>query len=184
MNFQTLLDMYAARRKSFTFLAFLVLLAVGVQIYLSGYQRPELEQVQSSWFAKRDALARGETEADATRYQRGIRDLDEFKKRFIPKKEFTGLLSRMFATAKNNSLSMQGITYKPGKRIKGTQVTTYDVSFTVTGKYPAVKSFLADLVRYPEMVTVDGVSLSNQSMVQENVTLKIQTTVYLLLEGA
>ncbi|MBU5637738.1 type 4a pilus biogenesis protein PilO [Geomonas sp. Red69] len=184
MNFQTLLDMFAARRKSFTFLGFLALLALGIQLYLSGYQRPQLEQVQTEWFAKRGAMARGETEADATRYQRGVRDLDEFKKRFIPKKDFARVLSRLYDTAKSNSLALQGITYKPGKKNKATQIMTYDVSFTVAGKYSAVKSFLADLVRYPDMVTVDSISLSNQSMTQESVNLKIQTTVYLLTEGA
>lgn len=185
MSYQTLLDMIAARRKSFTFLGFLVLLALGMEIYLSTYQRPELERTQSAWFAKRDALARGETQADATRYQRGMSDLEQFQKLLIPKKDFARLLGRLYDTAKDNSLTLQGISYKPEKgKIKGTQITTYGVSFNVVGKYGAVKSFLADLARYPEMVTVDSISLSNTSMTEEKVDLKIQTTVYLLTEGA
>lgn len=185
MNYQTLLDMIAARRKSFGFLGFLALLALGAGVYLSVYQRPELEKTQLAWFAKRDALARGETQADATRYQQGMRDLEQFRKRFVPKKEFARMLVRIHDSAKSNSVTLSGMNYKPGKeKVKGTQIMTYGVSFDVVGKYGAVKSFLADLARYPEMVTVDSVSLSNASMTEEKVSLKLQTTFYLLVEGA
>ncbi|MBU5614856.1 type 4a pilus biogenesis protein PilO [Geomonas azotofigens] len=184
MNYQMLLDMIAARRTAFAFIAFLALLVLGLEAYVSTYQRPELERVQQAWFAKRDALARGETQADATRYQQGMRDLEEFRKHLVPKKDFAALMSKLYGTAKSNSLTLSGITYKPGKvKGKGSQIVTYGISFNVVGKYGSVKSFLADLVRYPEMLVVDAVSLSNSSPTEEKVDLKIQTTVY-LTEGA
>lgn len=184
MNFQTLLDMIAARRKSFAFIGFLALLALGLEVYISMYQRPELEKAQQAWFAKRDAMARGETLADAARYQRGVSDLEEFNKRLIPKKDFAQFLGRIYDTAKSKSVTIDGMGYKPSKGvIKGTRITTYGVSFSAVGKYAAVKSFLAEVQRYPEMVTVDSISIGNTSLTQENVTLNMQTTVYLLTEG-
>ncbi|WP_129127487.1 type 4a pilus biogenesis protein PilO [Geomonas oryzae] len=184
MNFQTILDMMAARRKVFTFLAFLLLIAVGIEAYLATYQRPELAKRQQEWFARRDSLARGETEADATRYQRGMRDLEQFRRLLIPKRDFAAALGRIYETANRNSLSLQGITYKPGQLIKGTQVLPYVVSFQVSGKYGAVKNFLVDMVRFPEMVTVDTMTIGNNKATQEKVDMKLQTTVYLLTEGA
>lgn len=183
MNYQMLLDMIAARRKTFGFLLFLALLALAVQFYLSQWQQPELEKVQQEWFAKRDALARGETRGDSDRYQRGVKDLEQFQKLFIPKKEFAGLLSRMYESAKNNSVSMQGITFKPAP-VKGTDILTYGISFNVTGNYASVKSFLADMARYRELVTVDSIRLDNSSATEEKVNLNIQTTAYLKTEGA
>ncbi|QXE91118.1 type 4a pilus biogenesis protein PilO [Geomonas subterranea] len=184
MNYQVLLDMIAARRKSFAFIAFLALLAIGTEVYISVYQQPELERVQQAWFAKRDALARGETQADATRYQQGVRDLEEFRKHLIPKKDFVALLGRIYTTAKSNSLVLSGISYKPSKeKVKGTQMLTYGISFTVAGRYASVKSFLADLARYREMLVIDALSLSSSSSTEEKVNLKIQTTLY-MTEGA
>ncbi|WP_224981449.1 type 4a pilus biogenesis protein PilO [Geomonas agri] len=184
MNYQMLLDMLVARRKSFAFIGFLALLVLAAELYISSYQRPELGKVQQAWFAKRDALARGETQADATKYQQGMRDLDEFRKYLVPKKELPALLTRLYDTAKKNSVALNGITYKPGKeKVKGSQVLTYGISFNATGKYGSVKSFLADLARLREMLVIEGVSLSNTSATEENVELRISTTVY-LTEGA
>ncbi|GFO65178.1 type 4a pilus biogenesis protein PilO [Geomonas paludis] len=184
MNYQMLLDMIAVRRKSFAFIAFLALLALGVGFYVSAYQKPELEKVQQAWFAQRDSLARGETQADATRYQQGMRDLEEFRKHLIAKKELPALLGRLYETAKNNSLALTGISYKPGKeKVKGSRVMTYGISFNVTGKYGALKSFLGDLARYREMLVIESISLSNNSPTEEKVNLRVVTTVY-LTEGA
>lgn len=184
MNFQSLLDMLAARRKTFTFLAFLLLIALGLEGYLSVFQGPELVRRQQEWFAKREALARGETEADASRYQRGMRDLEQFRKLLIPKREFLATIGQIYGIASRNSLSLQGISYKPGKAISGTQVLPYVVSFQVSGKYAAVKKFLAEMVSFPQMVTVDTMSIGSQKTTEEKVDLKLQTTVYLLTEGA
>jgi len=183
MSYQMLRDMIAARPKAFAFAAFLAVLNLAVLLYLSLWQQPELEKAQLEWFAKRDALAKGEILGDATRYQNGVRDLELFQKRLLPKKDFAALLSRMYETARSNSLSLKGISYQP-EPIKGEQLFSYGISFTVSGKYASVKSFLADLVRYPEMLTVDSVSLSNTKSTEESVNLRVQVTAYLKTEGA
>lgn len=183
MNFQMLRDMIAARRNSFAFIAFLALLNLSVLLFLSLWQQPELKKAQVEWFAKRDALAKGEVLGDAARYHNGVRDLELFQKRLVPKKEFAGLLSQIYETAKNNSLTLKGVSYKPAP-VKGEALLSYGISFTVQGKYASVKSFLADLVRYPEMVTVDSVALNNPNSIEESVNLKVQVTAYLKTEGA
>jgi len=184
MNYQILRDIIAARGRTLAFLAFLLLLATAVQLYLSLWQRPALEKVQMEWFAKRDAIAKGETLGDATRYHNGMRDLAEFQKRLVPKERFPALMSQLYDSARNNSLSLKGVTYKPGM-VKGEkQIVTYGVSFTVSGSYASVKKFIADLLRYKELVTVDSIALGNQSSTEETVNLRVQTTVYLKTEGA
>jgi type IV pilus assembly protein PilO len=184
MNYQLLREMIGARRKSFSFLAFLALLNLALALYLSIWQQPELAKAQSDWFARRSALASGQSIGTAARYRNGVRDLALFEKRYIPKKEFAGFLSVLFDTAKSNSLSVKGITYKPGP-VKGEAgLLSYGISFNVSGKYPAVKSFIADLNRFPEMVTLDSLSLASTSKTEESVDLKVELTAYLKMEGA
>jgi type IV pilus assembly protein PilO len=182
MNYEMLRDMIDVRRKSFAFLAFLAVLNLALLLYLSLWQKPELAKTQTDWFAKRDALASGQSVGAATRYQNGLRDLGLFQKRLIPKKEFVGFLGELFETAQGNSLSIKGISYKP-EQIKAEGMVSYVLSFTVSGKYASLKSFIADLARLPQMVTLDALSLTSSSPTEEAVDLKVQMTAY-LKEGA
>lgn len=193
MNHRALQDIFAARRSAFLFLGFMALLALGGYLYLDQWQRPRLEQAQVEWFRKRDALATGETVADATRYRNGVRDLEELEKRLVPKKEFAAFVSRLYQTAGDNSLKLAGITYKPGivkknekekEKKASDQVAVYGVSFTVSGRYGSLKNFIADLARYRELVTIDSISLSSRKQTEEEVSLNVQMTVYLDMEGA
>ena len=185
MSYQMLRDIIAAKPKSLAFIAFLALLALTATLYLSLWQQPELEKAQMQWLAKREAIAKGEAVGDATKYHNGVRDLELFEKRLPPKKDFAAVLGRIYDTAKSNSLSIKGGGLRPAK-LKGEEgkgIFSYGVTLTLTGRYAGVKSFLADLARYPEMVTVDSVTLASTSQTEEAVSLGVQLTVY-LKEGA
>lgn len=187
MNYRMLQDIFAARRYAFLFLGVLTLLAAGGYLYLSYWQRPQLEKAQSDWFAKREALASGETVADATRYRNALRDLAALDGRLVPKREFAAFVSKLYETAGDNSLTLTGINYSPGRtKEKGGPegILPYGVSFSVSGRYASVKSFIADLVRYREIATVDSLALSSKKQTEEEVGLQVQMTVYLKTEGA
>ena len=183
MNYAMLREIVLARRKSFGLLAFLVLADLALVLFVSLWQEPALERTQSDWFAKRDAAARGVDRGVTARYREGERDLEQFQQRLISKKDFAGLLSELFAIAGSHSLTLKTITYKP-PQVKDLVLPSYGVTFNVTGKYAGVKSFLGDLARLPKMVTLDSVSLTNSSAVEESVDLKVQLTVFLKTEGA
>ena len=184
MNYEMLRDVIAARPKTFAFLGFLAVLNLALLLYLSVWQKPELQKAQSDWFAKREALAKGQSVVGTvSRYREGVRDLDLFQQRIIPKKAFAGFLSEPFETARSNSLSIKGITYKPTAANEH-GILSYGIGFTVTGKYASVKSFIADLARYPQIVTLDSVSLNSKSQTEESVNMKVQMTAYLKMEGA
>jgi type IV pilus assembly protein PilO len=184
MNYELLRETIGARRKTIIFLAFLALLNLGLVLYLSLWQQPELEKAQSAWFAKRSALASGQTLGTAAHYRNGVRDLELFQQRYIPKKQFAGFLSELFATAKSNSLSIKGITYKPTP-VKGEAgILSYGISFSVSGRYASVKSFIADLARFHQIVILDSLALNSTSKTEESVDLRVQMTAYLKMEGA
>lgn len=184
MNYEMLRDIVQARSKSFLLLAFLAVLNVVLYLYLSASQRPELEKVQNEWFSKRQAQASTQSPAVASRYADNERDLALFEKRLIPKKEFASFLVKLFETAKTDKLVIRGMSYQPSP-VKGQPaVVTYRLGFTVSGHYAQIKRFIADLMRYPEAVTLDDLSLGNASQTTEAVGLRVQVTVYLKLEGA
>jgi len=185
MNYDMLRETIGARRKSFAFLAFLASLSLVLFLYQSLWQQPALEKARRDWTAKRDALASGQTQGTAQRYQNGVRDLALFQKRLIPKKDFAAFLSELYDSAGSNSLALKSIQYKPSV-VKGQEgrLMSYGISFSVKGKYASVKSFLADMARWHQMVTLDSVALANSSNTEEAVELRVQLTAYLKMEGA
>jgi type IV pilus assembly protein PilO len=182
MNFEMLREIIAARRKSFGLLALFLALDLCLVLVLSLWQQPELEKTQNDWFAKRDAAAHGVDRGVTARYQDAQRDLELFQKRIIDKKDFAGFLSDLFAQARSNSLALKGITYKPAPT-KEAGIISYAIGCDVTGKYAGVKSFIADLARFPKLVTLDSIALGNSSPIAESVTLRVQMTVLLKTEG-
>ena len=183
MNNELLREIIAARRKSFGLLAFLVLTDLCLFLFLSLWQQPELEKTQKDWFVRRDASVRGVDRGVTTRYRDAERDLGLFQARLIEKKDFAAFLSELFATAKNNALQLKGITYQP-TALKEAGLFSYGIGFDVSGKYSGVKSFIADLARFPKMVTINSISLANSSQTEESVNLRVQLTVFLKTEGA
>lgn len=185
MNSQVLRDIVAARPKTLAFLAFLAFLNVALFLYLSAWQRPKLEQARSEWSAGRAAAASGQSASSAAiLYQKNVRDLQLFEQRFIPKKDFAAFLSRVFQSAQAHSLSIKGITYSPTPVKEDPRLIAYAISFTVSGKYAAVKGLIADVEKFPEMVTLNSLALNNTSQTEESVDLKMTLIAYLKKEGA
>lgn len=184
MNYAMLRDIIAIRRTSFALLALLLVADVGLVLYLSLWQAPQLRKEQTEYSAARDAAVSGQDRGEGARYRQTERDLVEFDRRLIAKKDFASFLSELFGLAKNNALELKGIGYKPTPVKGDPNLFIYVISFNVVGKYSGVKSFLADLTRLPKLVTLDSVSLANTSQTEESVNLKVQLTVYLKMEGA
>ena len=184
MNYETLREIVAARPKSFALLILFVVLNVALSVYLSGWQRPQLAAAQKSWLDQRETRAARQSPTVASRYAENERDLAEFRKRLIPKEQFASFLGRLFETAHSDKLAIKGVNYKPTP-VKGEPgLFSYQIAFTVTGDYKLIKRFIADLTRFPELVTVDDLSLDNHSPTVEAVGLKVQLSAYLRMEGA
>ena len=183
MNYGLLRDIIRLKQRPLVLLALLVLVDLTLMLFLSYWQEPELAKTQNDWFAKREALAHGGDRGVTARYRDAERELGEFQKRLIAKKDFAAFLSDLYAIAKGDSLQIKSISFKPTE-IKAEGLVSYHLGFDLSGKYAGAKSLLADLARYPKLVTVDSVSLGNSSATEELVSLKVQLTVFLKQEGA
>lgn len=166
-------------------LILLLILAVanaGVYLFSSLYLEPRHSRLQSRW-AEMRRTARTPAIDRGMAYQQGSADLKAWKDRIAPKRELARIVGELFSLASSNSVTVGGITYKPEKVKEDDTLLVYGIGLTVTGRYAAVKSFVADLGRMREIVIVDSVSLNNSKMTEEQVDLKVSLTAYLRLEG-
>ena len=184
MSYELLRDILRIRRNSFLFLAFLAVLNLAAILYLVFLQKPQLAQARSEWLIQREAMVTGqEVQGSAARYQQGMRDLEAFRVRLIPKAAFASFLMELFDTAGTHSVTLQGISYKPTP-VNEMGMFAYGISYNVSGSYGGVKAFLADLSRHRQIVTIDSVGLSSTKQTEEVVVLRVQMTAYLATEGA
>ncbi len=179
---QYLLEIVRQKWRLFSIILFLLLLNVILMVVVSAYQLPSLADLQSKWSnLRRQAANVGKYDA-VTLYQQGLVDLEKLKARIPEKRQFARVLSDLLEAASNSAVEIGSISYKPVK-IKDEPLLSYQLSFPVTGSYAAVKSYLSDLQKNPELLVVDMVNFSNSDLFIEKVVMNLQITVY-LREGA
>lgn len=178
MNIPLVTEIIKTRPKTFILIIVLVLMNISLYLFAAVYQKPRLESLQGTWFEKRKTADKGAAIDSAAVYRQGVSDLTAWKAKIIPKKGFAGLVGRLFETAAGNSLAFKGVSYKVSQ-IKDENLATYSLDFIVTGRYAAVKSFISDIGRMREIMTIDNISLNKMNDSGDSVTLKVQLTVYL-----
>lgn len=158
----------------------LVLLNIALAMLLNLYMQPKLETLQNEWFSKRkvavSVLDRGSA------FEAGTADMVKWRAVIPPKKDLARVVGEIYETAKSNSLSVSAVTYKP-EQVKSEKLLVYVLDFTVSGKYAAIKSFIDDIGRLRDIVTIDSISLTNPKLTEEIVSLKLNVSIYLKLEG-
>ena len=170
-----------ARRNAFIAISVLILINIGLFLYSSAYLEPRIAILQNKWSEKRLLAAGGAVIDAAAVYRQGIADLAAWRTRIYPKKEFAAFIGEIFDTATNNTLKVGAITYKP-RLVKGEDLLAYSIGFNVSGKYAAIKSFIADIERLREIAVIDNISLSGKSA-EESIEMRLQLTAYFRVEG-
>jgi len=169
------------RQKSFICISILVMANLALYLFSSVYLEPRLADLQRKWSEKRVQSAAEPAMDAAAIYRNGTADLKTWRARISPKKEFAGFIGELFETALNNSLKVGAISYKPTP-IKGENLLAYSIGFNVSGKYAAIKSFIADIERLRAIAVIDNISLNAKSD-EEFVDMRLQLTAYFRVEG-
>ena len=182
MNMGTVTQIIMARRKTLVFVAVLGILDIGLYLFHSARQVPQLQSLQNGVFAARRALSGGLPQDAESVYRQGMADLAEWNKRIPPKRDFARFLGDLFGLARTNSLTITGISYKPSVP-KGGGLLTYGLSFNANGKYGQVKSFIADISRIRDIAVIDAISLNSSKLTEEYVSMKVDMTAYFRTEG-
>lgn len=157
---------------------FLLLLNVALGVVASGYQRSSLADLQTKWSDLRRQAAQAGLVDAATLHRQGAVDLEKLKERIPEKRQFARVLSDLLEDAASSAVEVGPISYKP-VQIKEEALLSYQLSFSVSGGYAAVKSYLSDLQKNPELIVVDTVVFSNSDLYVENVVMGLKLTIYL-----
>lgn len=174
-------EIFKMRRGVIILLSVLVLVDI-VLFGIVSFQRPRLAGLQTRWFEKRQSAALGKVRDAAAVYRKGVEDLKSFRNRMPAKKDFARTLGELFDMAADNGLAISNIAYKPGP-VKGREeLAVYEMSFSVAGRYAAVKSFIADLLKWPNIITIETLSLNSSKSTEESVDLRVQVSQYLRTE--
>ena len=160
----------------------LLLFNVITGVAVSTYQKPALAELQVKWGNLRHQIAQNGKMDASTLYQQGSADLITLNAAIPEKRHFTRMLSELLEAAAGNTVEVGAISYKP-VLIKEEKLLSYQLSFSVSGRYAAVKSYLADLQDNPELLVVESVNFVNSDLFVENVVMDLRITVY-LREGA
>lgn len=180
MNTAYFREILRTRTRALMALLALLLLTIGLVAVKNFYLAPTLASLQSEWFSKRKTAG---TNLDrGTLFERGSADLTRWRAMIAPKKDLARIAEELFDIARSNSLSVNGITYKP-QHLKSEKLLAYVIGITVDGRYAAVKSFIGDIGQMRDIVTIDDISLNNPKLTEEKVSLKVNLTAYLRLEG-
>ena len=177
---QALLELYLQKKR--TLIASVVLLVLNIVLYAvtAGYLEPKVAALQASWTDLRQRVAVAGRADVATVYGRGVDDLKKLASRVPVKRQFPRVLGDILDAAASSAVVTGNVSYRPQKAFKGKEdLLAYDITMTVGGSYAAVKSFLGDLQKNSELVVVDGVTLSNRDLFEENVVMDLRLTVYL-----
>jgi type IV pilus assembly protein PilO len=175
---QALLELFRQKKRTLIMALALLLLNIGLYVVTAGYLEPKISATQVSWTDLRQRIAVAGKADVATVYRRGVDDLKKLGLRFPAKRQFPRVLGDILDAAASSAVVTSNVSYKP-QAIKDQNLLAYGISMTVGGSYAAVKSLLGDLQNKSEMIVIDGISLSNSDLYEENVVLDLRLTVYL-----
>jgi type IV pilus assembly protein PilO len=179
---QYIIEIVRQKWRLLSIILILLLFNVALGVVISAYQIPVLAELQTKWSAMRRQSTHAGKVDSVTLYRQGALDLEKLKARIPEKREFARVLSDLLEAAANSAVEVGTITYKP-VQLKEEPLLSYQLSLSVSGRYAAVKSYLADLQKNPELIVVDSVAFSNSDEFVENVEMDLQITIY-LREGA
>jgi type IV pilus assembly protein PilO len=173
-----ILEIIRRKRRLLIAVALLALLTVVLFIVVDGYQVPEIAAAQMKWSELRRQVAVAGRGDITKAYKQGKIDLEILRGRIPPKRQFPRLLGDILEQALSSGVTTGPITYKP-RVIKDEGLLAYELAMSVNGRYAAIKSYLADLRKFRELVVVDDFSLTNSDVFEESVTMDLHVTIYL-----
>lgn len=175
---QIILELLRQKKLLLGIVLVLIVLNVALTVFVSTYQIPALAAVQTRWSDVRRQVAHSDTADAATLYRQGRADLERLNTKIPLKRDFARVLSDLIELASTSAVTMGSMSYKPAPAAQE-GLLSYQLAFPVSGSYAAVKSYLADLQNYSELVVVDSISLANSDPYEELVVMDLHTTVYL-----
>lgn len=141
--------------------------------YLLGPQHHQLTARQADWTAKRRSAI-----MTAGTHSPNRATLEKLWAALPERHELPRILGQLYDMAGMQEVAITALSYKPqATSVEG--LIAYTLRCTASGRYAALKRFLAELHQLHGIGTVDSVSFSNSDPLQERISLETQITVHL-----
>lgn len=176
---QAFRELIIQKRRLLIAVAVLLVCNIGLYIFINVYIAPSIILSQKSWNDLRQRVAVAGRADVASVYRRGIDDLKKISTKIPVKRQLPRVLGDVLDSAASSGVVTGAVSYKPKIVKEHDELLMYSVSMSVSGSYAAVKSFLGDLQKNSELIVVDGVSLSNSDLYEENVVMDLRLSIYL-----
>jgi type IV pilus assembly protein PilO len=164
-----------------------VVILTAVNVFLYAYhflnQTREEARLRGNLFEKTRLMSVVGSTDNPSVFARGKNDLAAFDAGIPPKMDFAKVIGELYDAATGNGLVVGGTTFKAVDSGEAGYVS-YSLAMDVSGKYPGIKSFLAELQSLPHSVVVENVGLGGGRSSDEAVHLKLQLTLFLRKERA
>ena len=139
-------------------------------------QRSGISELQNIYKIKRKAQL-PQKDPNQERFIQAKKDLLFFKEQLPPRTRFTDIASELFETLRRNNLYAGKTVYKP-EAVDFQGIWKYTTSFTVSGQYPDLKAFLADIQQSKTLFCIENISFSSLMGEDEFVDMKLTISTY------
>ncbi len=126
-------------------------------------QQKEITNLQDLYTAKREKSVSLSRKNDAViRYYKAKESLTAFRKKLPAMEAIADQVRQIKDIVNKHGLSAEKITFKPDKA-KTYNLWKYTASFTVSGQYAKLKTFLADLQNLRSIFCIEALSMSRSN---------------------
>ena len=144
--------------------------------FIARAQRNRIDELQKTYHIKRSAhLPQGDK--NQQKFLKAKEDIQFFKETLPSKTEFTEVASELSDTLSRNQLSFGKIVYKP-EPVNFQGIWQYKTSFSVNGKYPDIKAFLADIQESKTLFCIESLSFSHRLGEEGSLDMRLTITTY------
>ena len=154
------------------------LLVVNLISYLTviRHQRDRIDELRDQYNLKRKPNLPKMNDRQL-RFIQAKEDIKFFKEQLPARTDFSKVAVELFEILKRHGLSVSNTIYK--QETTGFQgVLKYTTSFTVNGRYPSLKAFLADMQKSRTLFCIQNLSFTNRSKEDESIDMKLDLATY------
>jgi Tfp pilus assembly protein PilO len=154
----------------------LVILNLVFFTFIARAQKNSIVELQEAYNTKRRAHV-PQIDSNQQKFIKAKEDIQTFKETLPSRTEFADIAAELFEILRRNQLKAGKIIYKP-ESVESHGLWQYSTSFTLNGKYSALKAFLADIQESKTLFCIEGLSFSNRLGEEESVDMKVTITTY------
>lgn len=154
-------------------------LLIGNLVYYMAFtarQRARIHRMQGLYVEMRKSNLPGKSGRNYD-FLQSEREIQAFVEGLPERSQFMSVVTELYNALQRHRLSVSKMVYKP-EIIEAYDLQKYTASFTVSGKYSALKALLSEIQNSRTYFGIEKLSFANQSGDEESVVMDLQIATY------